>query len=131
MGDIREKIEKLNAKWMEYVKNKDVDNLATIYTEDSCLMLPNMPMVQGREALKMVFKGMFDSGVKEINLKIGELIKAGDYIIERSSYTQKVQPPGMEEIEDVGKYVIAWKKTPAGYKIFWDIVNSDLPPPPG
>jgi ketosteroid isomerase-like protein len=93
-------------------------------------MIPNMPMVQGRETLKMAFKGMFDSGVKEINLKIEDLIDTGDYVIERSSYTQKVQPPGMGEIEDVGKYMVVWKKTPDGYKVYWDIINSDLPPPP-
>ena len=57
-------------------------------------MLPNMPLVQGYETLRMAFKGLFDAGVKEINLELGELIDTGDYVIERSTYTQKVHPPG-------------------------------------
>jgi hypothetical protein len=33
-------------------------------------------------------------------------------------------------IVDVGKYVVVWKKTSDGYKIHFDIMNSDLPPQP-
>jgi ketosteroid isomerase-like protein len=130
MGDVRKEIEKLNSKFMESVKKQDIDGIISIYSENAFFMFPNMPMVQGHETLRMAFKGMFDAGIKEINLKIGEVIDAGDYAIERSIYTQKIQPPGMGVIEDVGKYVVVWKKTPDGYKVYLDIINSDLPPPP-
>ena len=131
MGKIKEKIEKQNQKFMDYIIKQDIEGLVSLYTEDACFMVPNMPMAQGHEVLKMAFKGIFDAGVKEIKLKIGELIDSGDYVLERSTYTQKIQPPGMGIIEDVGKYIVIWKKTPDGYKIFWDIVNSDLPLPTG
>jgi ketosteroid isomerase-like protein len=78
----------------------------------------------------MAFKGLFDAGVKEVKINPGVVIDSGDYVLERSTYTQKIQPPGMGVIEDKGKVVVVWKKTADGYKIFWDIINSDLPPPP-
>jgi len=130
MVKIRDEIQKMNTKFSEYVKKQDIENLVKIYTEDACFMFPNMPMAQGHETLKMAFKGMFDAGIKEINLEIGDLINTGDYVIERSTYKQKIQPPGMGVIEDVGKYIAVWKKTPEGYRVYWDIINSDLPPPP-
>jgi ketosteroid isomerase-like protein len=130
MVEIRDGIEKIYSEFSENVKKQDIEGLVSKYTEDVCFMFPNMPMVQGREALKMAFKGVFDAGVKEINLEVNELIDAGDYVIERSTYRQKIQPPGMDVIEDVGKYVVVWKKTPEGYRAYWDIINSDLPPPP-
>ena len=130
MGDIKDKIEKKNAKFMDYIIKKDIEGLVSLYTEDGCLMAPNAPMAQGHEVLKMAFKGMLDAGVKEVKLNKGELIDSGDYVLERSTFTQKIQPPGMGVIEDKGKLVVVWKKTPDGYKIFWDIINSDLPPPP-
>jgi len=130
MVKIRDEIQKMNTKFSEYVKKQDIENLVKIYTEDACFMFPNMPMAQGYETLKMAFKGMFDAGVKEVNLEIVDLIDTGDYVIERSTYKQKIQPPGMGVIEDVGKYIAVWKKTPEGYRVYWDIINSDLPPPP-
>ena len=127
---VKEKIDKQNAKFMNYVIKQDIEGVVSLYTEDACFMGPNVPMAQGREVLKMAFKGLFDAGVKEIKLNKGVVLDSGDYVLERSTYTQKIQPPGMSVIEDKGKYVVVWKKTPDGYKIFWDIVNSDLPPPP-
>lgn len=131
MGDIKEKIEKQNAKFMDYIIKQDIEGLISLYTEDACFMGPNMPIVQGHEVLRMALKGMFDAGIKEIKLNTGVLLDSGDYVLERSTYTQKIQPPGMGVIEDVGKYVAVWKKTPNGYKVFWDIMNSDLPLPTG
>ena len=126
---VKEKIMKQNAKFMDYVKKKDIEGVVSLYTEDACFMAPNAPMAQGHEVLKMAFKGLFDAGV-QVKLNTGVVIDSGDYVLERSTYTQKIQPPGMGVIEDKGKVVVVWKKTPDGYKIFWDMINSDLPPPP-
>ena len=125
---VKEKIEKQNAKFMDYVKKKDIEGVVSLYTEDACFMAPNAPMAQGHEVLKMAFKGLFDAGV-QVKLNTGVVIDSGDYVLERSTYTQKIQPPGMGVIEDKGKVVVVWKKTPDCYKIFWDMINSDLPPP--
>jgi len=128
MGDVKEKIDKQNAKFMKYVKNHDAKGLASLYTENACFMGANAPMVQGN--FEAFFTEFFKTGIKEIKLMTEELHDLGDYVAERSRYELTVQPPGMSTMVDKGKYVVVWKKTSSGYKIYWDIMNSDLPPPP-
>ena len=124
----QQKIDQQNAKFMEYVKKHDAKGLASLYTSDACFMGANAPMVQGN--LEAFFTEFFKTGIKEIELKTHEIHDAGEIVTERSKYKLTVQPPGMGPIVDVGKYIVVWKKTPEGYKIHWDIMNSDLPPPP-
>lgn len=128
MSDVREKIEKQNAKFMDYLKKHNAKGLASLYTEDACFMAANAPMVQGN--FEAFFTEFFKTGIKEIKLMTEELHDLGDYVNERSRYELTIQPPGMSPIVDKGKYVVVWKNTPSGYKIYWDIMNSDLPPPP-
>jgi ketosteroid isomerase-like protein len=128
MSSVKEKIDKQNAKFMEYFKKHDAKGLASLYTEDACFMAANAPLVHGH--LEPFFTEFFKTGVKEIKLMTEELHDLGEFIAERSRYELTVQPPGMSPMVDKGKYVVVWKKTPSGYKIYWDIMNSDLPPPP-
>ena len=125
---VRKEIDQQNAKFMEYFKKQDAKALASLYTSDACLMGGNMPIVQGD--IESFWVEFFKSGKTEMELMTQELFNAGDIVAERSNYKMTLQPPEMDPIVDVGKYVVVWKKTPEGYKIHWDIMNSDLPPPP-
>jgi len=128
MSSVKEKIDKQNAKFMEYMKKHDAKGLATLYTEDACFMGANAPLVQGN--IEAFFTEFFKTKVLDMKLMTEELHDLGEFVIERSSYKTIVQPPGLSPIEDKGKYVMVWKNTPSGYKMYWDIMNSDLPPPP-
>ena len=53
----------------------------------------------------------------------GVLTGMGGYFYKPGTVVVKVLRPA------AGKYVVVWKKTPTGYKLYWDIMNSDLPLP--
>jgi ketosteroid isomerase-like protein len=101
MSSVKEKIDKQNAKFMEYFKKHDAKGLASLYTEDACFMAANAPLVHGH--LEPFFTEFFKTGVKEIKLMTEELHDLGEFIAERSRYELTVQPPGMSPMLLYGK----------------------------
>lgn len=67
-------------------------------------------------------------GIKEIVLTTVEIIGMGDMVCEIGKAAVTIQPEGQETIEDIGKYVVIWKKTADGaWKLHVDIWNTNLP----
>ena len=130
MGSLREEIEKSNAKFTEYVRKGDTSGLATLYTENAYLMPTNSPPIVGRENIREFWGAAAQTmGVKDAALTTVELIGEGNTVTEYGEYKLMVEPEGQEAGEDVGKYVVLWKKTPEGWKLHWDIFNTNLPAP--
>ena len=129
MEEIRKEIEKQNAKYREYLQKGDAAGLESLYTEDACVMPPNSEMITGKEGIKMFAQRFISSGVKDIKLTTIELVGEGDTFTERGEAWLLFQPEGQEAMEDKGKYIILWKKTPEGWKLRWDIFNTNLPAP--
>ncbi len=130
MGGLREEIDKTNAKFIEYIRKGDTAGLGTLYTEDACLMPTNSPPIVGRENIKEFWGFAVQTmGVKDAALTTVELIGEGDTVTTYGEYKLMVQLEGQEAGEDVGKYVVLWKKMPEGWKLHWDIFNTNLPAP--
>jgi len=129
MGDIRKAIEKQNAKFREYAQKGDAAGVASLYTGDTCVMPPNSEMLISQEGSKMLFQGFVTGGLKDIKLTTQEVVGFGDMAVERGEYWLKMEPPGSGTVEDEGKYIVLWKKTDEGWKLHWDIFNSNLPAP--
>lgn len=127
--EIRKMIAEVNRKFGEAVRNQDPVALASLYTEDACLLPPNSEMIRGRQEIQETFGGMMQMGWKDAILTTVELLGSGDIVQEIGKYKQKIQPEGQEAIEDIGKYIVVWKKTTEGWKLHWDILNTSLPPP--
>ncbi len=127
MGDIKSEIAEANAKFGEYVRKGDAAGLASLYTEKASILPSNNPMVVGRENIKGLWGVMFGKGLKDAVLTTVEIDGEGDTVTEMGEYKLKLKPEGQEAVEDKGKYVVLWKKTPDGWKLHWDIFNTSLP----
>lgn len=123
----KNEIEKGNIKFGELVRKGDAKALSGLYTSDACLMPVGMKAIKGRKNVEdfwgSVIKGM---GLKDAILKTVELLGEGDIVTEMGEYLLKLHSSG-KDVEDKGKYVVVWKKTPQGWKLHWDIWTSDLP----
>jgi len=118
------------AKASEFVRKRDVAGLVSIYTEDAIVLAPNMDMIRGGKAIKEFWEAGFNVlGYKDCEFTTAEVVGTGETITEWGRYFLKAQPKGQKAIEDRGKYITLWKRTPKGWKIHWDIFNSSLPPP--
>jgi len=128
MGEIRKEIEKMNLKFSECVRNRDVASLALLYTEDACLLPTNSIMIQGREEIEKYW-GDILSVIKDAVLTTMDIVGEGETITEIGKYQLTTQKGAGEAVLDYGKYMILWKHTSEGWKLHWDIWNTSLAGP--
>jgi uncharacterized protein (TIGR02246 family) len=128
MAQVRQSIEEANVKLGDAVRAGDAAALAGLYTEDAKLLPPNSEMIQGREGVEAFWAGGIQMGIKDVVLTTVDIMGMGDMVCEIGKATVTLQPEEGEAMEDIGKYVVIWKKTADGtWKLHVDIWNTNLP----
>jgi ketosteroid isomerase-like protein len=128
--EVRKVLASILTKMSELVRKGDAAALAACYSEDTIVMSPNMDLIRGRKAVNEFWEAGFKIlGYKDMEFTTVDVVSLGDYATEWGRYSYKAQPKGQKPMEDKGKYITVWKRTPQGWKIHWDIFNSSLTPP--
>jgi len=96
------------------------------YASDGCLLPADMHTLCGHEAIATFYRGAYDMGVRNVKLNTTQLYGEGEYVTEEGTYEIFAAE---NKFIDKGKFLVLWKKTDAGWKMFRDIFNSDNPPP--
>jgi ketosteroid isomerase-like protein len=130
MVQVRQSIEEGNAKLGEAVRMGDAAVLAALYAEDARILPPNSEIIQGKQGIQEFWAGAFQMGVKDAVLTTLDVIPMGDMVCEigKVEITIGPQEEGMEPLQDVGKYVVIWKKSDVGvWQLYIDIWNTNTP----
>ena len=106
-------------RWLELVRAKDAAAIAQLYAEDGAVMPPNMPMAQGRDAVQRTWQSMLQAP-GDLTFQTEQMVfsSSGDMALDRGTYRFG---------EDIGKYVVVWRKIDGEWKAAADIFNSDRP----
>ena len=96
------------------------------YASDGCLLPADMHTLCGHEAIATFYRGAYDMGVRNVKLNTTQLYGEGEYVTEEGTYEIFAAE---NKFIDKGKFLVLWKKTDSGWKMFRDIFNSDNPPP--
>ena len=119
----RQSIAEANIKFGEAVRSGDATALASLYTEDTRLLDPKVGLIQGREGVEAYWAGAFQMGIKEVVLTTMDVMKMDDMVCEFGKADLTIKPEGQDEIKDVGKYLVIWKKAADGtWKMYVDIM---------
>jgi ketosteroid isomerase-like protein len=98
------------------------------YTDDACLLLSNAPALCGKKAALAFYKLAYRRmGIR--NAIITSRTIYGDsenYVTEQGAYEMV---DANNKTLDKGKFLVLWKKTGNGWKMFRDMFSSDAPPP--
>jgi uncharacterized protein (TIGR02246 family) len=128
VAQVRKAIEEGNVKFGEAVRQGDGASLVALYTEDATLLPPDSNMIKGKAGIEAFWKGGLQMGIKDAVLTTVDVFGGGDLAYEIGRFALKIQPAGAEPLEQKGKYVVVWKRTPEGaWKLHIDIWNS-VPP---
>ena len=122
----------VEAAWSKDAGSKDADKFASYYADDGSLLLPNAPIINGKESIKAAAKGMMSDPNFALNFQStrAEASTGGDIVWSVGTYTMTVSNPKTKKpVSDKGKYLTVFKKQADGsWKAIADMVNSDLPP---
>lgn len=113
-----------NAIYFESFAKNDPSIFVNRYAKDACILAPNAPAMCGREAAAQFFKTAYD----EFGLKNGKFITTAvygdgkEYVTEEGLW-QSFDAQG--KLFDDGKFLVLWKKTEEGWKMFRDSFSSN------
>jgi len=113
-----------NAIYFQSFAKNDSSIFIDRYAEDCLILLPNAPAMKGYKGALEFFKMAYT----KIGLRNGKFITTGvfgdgkEYVTEQGVW-QSFNAAG--EMFDNGKFLVLWKKTPNGWKMFRDSFSSD------
>ena len=123
-------IRRLDAEFMKAADARNAGALVkAFYAADAVLMPPNHPIVEGRADIQSFLQGLIDSGFTGIKLETTTIASVGDLAYGRGRYTLSMAPPGGAPVQDVGKYIVTYRRQAKGiWQAVADIFNSDQAP---
>jgi uncharacterized protein (TIGR02246 family) len=121
------------AAWARVMAAKDYEKSMSYYADDASLLMANAPAINGKDAIRVAFKPMFDDPNFALTFQGSriEVAKSGDLGYTQGAYTLTItEPKTKKPVTDKGKYLTAYKKQADGsWKAVGDMISSDMPPP--
>ena len=127
LAEAKKAIAASNARYFESFVKNDSSIFINSYAEDACILAPNSPAICGHKA----FAQFFRSAYQDYGLKNGKFITTNvygdgkEYVTEEGLW-QSFNAKG--ELFDDGKFLVLWKKTNNGWKMFRDSFSSNHAP---
>jgi uncharacterized protein (TIGR02246 family) len=117
--------------WSSDWATRDVDKILSYYADDATLMIPDMPLIKGRDAMKPGLTALLTD--KNVSLRFVtstvEVSKSGDLAYTQGTYSMThTDPKSKKVVTEKGKSVTVYKKQADGsWKAIEDINNEDAP----
>jgi ketosteroid isomerase-like protein len=131
-GEIKAKINKMNAKFSKLMIEDNFEEMMKFYSDDIISMPSYQPMLRGVDEMVKAHDMQKESGVKitAFDIKMSEVIVTGDHFIEIGTYTITMTIPNMKmPWSDHGKYLNVWTMGDDGnMKIAIETWNTDTNP---
>lgn len=122
----------LDALWSKTAGTKDLDKTVAFYADDAVVLAPNTPIASSKDAIRKVWKDLFDAPGASVSWKASkvEVAKSADLAYVTGTYEAGMKDASGKPINDTGKYVAVFKKQADGkWKCIVDTWNTDLPAP--
>jgi ketosteroid isomerase-like protein len=124
LDEARKAIAESNAIYFKSFSAGDSSIFINRYATDCCIMPPDSPPLCGPNAALKFFKVAYD----EIGLRNGKFITTavygnGDEFVTEEGEWQSFD--STNNLFDNGKFLVLWKKTPEGWKMFRDSFSSN------
>jgi ketosteroid isomerase-like protein len=124
IDEAKKAIAESNARYFQSFARNDSSIFINSYAEDACILAPNGPAICGRKGAAEFFR----AGYRDYGLRNGRFITTAvygdgkEYVTEEGLW-QSINAKG--EVFDDGKFLVLWKKTDKGWKMFRDSFSSN------
>jgi len=124
LEEAKKAIAESNARYFQSFVKNDSSIFINSYAEDACILAPNATPFCGRDAIAKFFR----AGYNDYGLRNGKFITTNvygdgkEYVTEEGLW-QSINAKG--ELFDDGKFLVLWKKTSKGWKMYRDSFSSN------
>ena len=119
-------VEDLEEKMQEFVINRDLDKLVSMYADNAQYLPDQGRIYKGPEEIRKVWQMVFQVEFVDFALKTDRVGGTSDRIYESGTGFSKVKYNGQENLSKF-KYVNIWERQSDGsYKLVIDIYNRDI-----
>lgn len=127
LEEVKKIIAESNALYFTSFQKNDLSIFVNCYAKDACILAPNSPMTCGRDAAADFFKTAYN----DYGLRNGKFITTAIYgdgveFVTEEGLWQSMDAAG--KIFDDGKFLVLWKKTDEGWKMYRDSFSSNHAP---
>lgn len=127
LADVEKAIRESNEIYFQSFVKNDSSIFIQRYATDACIMAPNAPKMCGHEAVAIFFRNAYD----KYGLRNGKFITTAIYGDGKEYATEEGLWQSFDadgKLFDDGKFLVLWKKTPAGWKMYRDSFSSNRNP---
>ena len=121
-----EAVRKADSDWLQAASDKDIDQLLSFYDNDAMWLLPNEPIIRGKEAIRKRWSQWFEvpgSFITWKPIKV-EVSSSGDLAYSLGTFDARYKNKDGEIVNFSGEYVAVWKKmNNTQWKLAVDISN--------
>jgi ketosteroid isomerase-like protein len=124
LEEAKKAIAESNAIYFDSFAKNDSSIFINRYAEDCCILAPNAPAMCGPNTAIEFFKMAYHQfGLRGGKFITQEVFGAGDGYVAETGLWQSINADG--KVFDDGKFLVLWKKTPKGWKMFRDSFSSN------
>lgn len=127
IDSVKAHVLKMNESYGERFMTNDTAFYVARYCTDAQVYSPGMPAVEGRDSIRAFFYNNGNNKEAKIELPEGKFYGNDEMVIEDGTYSF---PDGKGGVADKGKFIAIWKQEDGIWKLYREIWNSDIPPPP-
>ncbi|MHA7129288.1 YybH family protein [Algoriphagus namhaensis] len=123
LQEVREAIARSNIVYWQAFVQGDSSLFIDRYAKDACIMLPNAPSMCGEMAAQDFFSTAYKlMGIRNGKFTTTEIFGTGQYVTENGLFELR---DSTNNLIDNGKYLVLWKNTEEGWKMFRDSFSSN------
>jgi ketosteroid isomerase-like protein len=128
--DAEDALRAADAAWLKVYQAKDLEKSVAFCDEQASMLVPNVPMATGRDAIKKMIAMGFaleDYKLTWHPIRAG-VARSGELGYTSGAYQFSFKDGSGKAVSDTGKYLMVWKKQGDGaWRVLLDMNNSDLP----
>ena len=124
LEEARKAIAESNEKFGRFL-GQDDGSVASLYADDAWIMPSNMPYLHGHDNILKFFSESYRLGVRSGKFTTLDVFGDGNEYVTEVGLVQIFDANGNLFTDD--KYMVIWKNTDKGWKMFRDTFNSNKP----
>jgi ketosteroid isomerase-like protein len=124
LEEVKKAIAESNAIYFTSFEKNDSSIFINCYAEDACIMAPSEPQICGRKTAATFFRTAYN----DYGMRNGKFITTAIYgdaikFVTEEGLWQSFDADG--KLFDDGKFLVLWKKTAKGWKMYRDSFSSN------